>query len=34
MSVGGGYGTISEIAIAIKEGKRVASIKPPVVVKV
>jgi len=33
ISVGGGYGTISEIAIALKEGKKVASIEPPVVVK-
>uniref|UniRef100_A0A7C3RC33 TIGR00725 family protein n=2 Tax=Archaeoglobus fulgidus TaxID=2234 RepID=A0A7C3RC33_ARCFL len=33
ISVGGGYGTISEIAIALKEGKRVASIKPPVILK-
>lgn len=33
ISVGGGYGTISEIAIALKEGKRVASIKPPVVME-
>ncbi len=33
VSVGGGYGTISEIAIALKEGKRVASIRPPVVIR-
>jgi len=33
ISVGGGYGTISEIAIALKEGKRVASIKPPVILR-
>jgi uncharacterized protein (TIGR00725 family) len=33
ISVGGGYGTISEIAIALKEGKRVASLKPPVVIE-
>ncbi|MET1123894.1 MAG: TIGR00725 family protein [Archaeoglobaceae archaeon] len=33
VSVGGGYGTISEIAIALKEGKIVASLKPPVVLK-
>lgn len=33
ISVGGGYGTISEIAIALKEGKRVASIKPPVIIE-
>lgn len=33
ISVGGGYGTISEIAIALKEGKKVASIKPPVVIE-
>ncbi len=33
ISVGGEYGTISEIAIALKVGKRVASLKPPVVLK-
>ncbi len=33
ISVGGGYGTISEIAIALKEGKRVASLRPPVVME-
>jgi len=33
ISVGGGYGTISEIAIALKEGKRVASIRPPVIME-
>ncbi len=33
VSVGGGYGTISEISIALKEGKRVASLKPPVVLE-
>ena len=33
ISVGGGYGTVSEIAIALKEGKRVASINPPVVME-
>lgn len=33
VSVGGGYGTISEIAIALKEGKRVASIRPPVIME-
>ncbi|WP_202320322.1 TIGR00725 family protein [Archaeoglobus neptunius] len=32
ISVGGGYGTISEIAIALKEGKKVASLYPPVVI--
>ncbi len=32
ISIGGGYGTISEIAIALKEGKKVASIKPPIVI--
>ncbi|MEM0203590.1 MAG: TIGR00725 family protein [Archaeoglobaceae archaeon] len=32
ISVGGEYGTISEIAIALKEGKPVASIKPKVVI--
>ncbi len=33
ISVGGEFGTISEIAIALKEGKPVASIRPPVVLK-
>lgn len=33
ISVGGEYGTISELAIALKEGKRVASLKPPVILK-
>jgi len=33
ISVGGEYGTISEIAIALKEGKSVASLKPPVLLK-
>ncbi len=33
ISVGGGYGTISEIAIALKEGKRVASLRPPVLME-
>ncbi len=30
IAVGGGYGTISEMAIALKEGKRVVAINPPV----
>ena len=30
IAVGGEYGTISEMAIALKEGKRVVAIKPPV----
>lgn len=29
ISIGGGYGTISEIAIALKEGKKVVAIDPP-----
>jgi len=33
ISVGGEYGTISEIAIALKEKKKVASIEPPVILK-
>jgi hypothetical protein len=33
ISIGGEYGTISEIAIALKEGKRVASLKPPIIMK-
>lgn len=33
ISVGGEYGTISEIAIALKEGKPVASIKPKVLIE-
>jgi len=33
ISVGGEYGTISEIAIALKEGKKVASLEPPVILK-
>lgn len=33
ISVGGEYGTISEIAIALKEGKSVASIRPWVSIK-
>ncbi|MEM0022787.1 MAG: TIGR00725 family protein [Archaeoglobaceae archaeon] len=33
ISIGGEYGTISEIAIALKEGKPVASIKPKVVIE-
>lgn len=33
ISVGGEYGTISEIAIALKEGKKVASLKPPMIIK-
>ncbi len=30
IAIGGGYGTISEMAIALKEGKRVVGIKTPV----
>jgi hypothetical protein len=30
VAVGGGYGTISEIAIALKEGKRVVAINPEI----
>ncbi len=30
IAVGGGYGTISEMAIALKEGKRVVAYKPSV----
>ncbi len=30
IAVGGGYGTISEMAIALKEGKRVVGIKTPI----
>jgi hypothetical protein len=33
ISVGGEYGTVSEIAIALKEGKKVASIDPPVILQ-
>ncbi len=31
IAVGGGYGTVSEMAIALKEGRRVVAIEPPVV---
>jgi len=31
IAIGGEYGTISEIAIALKEGKRVVAIEPPVI---
>lgn len=31
IAVGGGYGTVSEMAIALKVGKKVVAIKPPVV---
>ncbi|AEA47681.1 TIGR00725 family protein [Archaeoglobus veneficus] len=31
IAIGGEYGTISEMAIALKEGKRVVAIQPPVV---
>ncbi len=31
ISLGGGYGTISEIALALKNGKKVISIKPPII---
>ncbi len=30
VSIGGGYGTVSEISIALKEGKKVVAINPPV----
>ncbi len=30
IAVGGGYGTVSEISIALKEGKKVVAIDPPV----
>ncbi|MCX8189583.1 MAG: TIGR00725 family protein [Nitrososphaeria archaeon] len=33
VSVAGEYGTISELSIALKEGKRVASLRPPVILK-
>ncbi|NHW23300.1 MAG: TIGR00725 family protein [Archaeoglobales archaeon] len=33
ISVGGEFGTISEIAVALKEGKPVASLRPPVVLR-
>ncbi len=33
ISIGGEFGTISEIAIALKEGKPVAALRPPVVLK-
>jgi len=33
IAVGGSYGTISEMAIALKEGKKVVAVKPPVVLK-
>ncbi len=31
ISIGGGYGTISEMSIALKIGKRVIAINPPVI---
>ena len=31
LAVGGGYGTVSEMAIALKVGKKVVAINPPVV---
>ncbi len=31
ISVGGGYGTVSEMAIALKTGRKVVAIKPPVI---
>jgi len=31
IAVGGGYGTVSEMAIALKVGKKVVAINPPVV---
>ncbi len=31
IAIGGGYGTISEMAIALKENKKVVAYKPPVV---
>uniref|UniRef100_A0A7J2TKA8 TIGR00725 family protein n=1 Tax=Archaeoglobus fulgidus TaxID=2234 RepID=A0A7J2TKA8_ARCFL len=33
ISIGGEYGTISEIAIALKEGKPVASLRPSILIK-
>ncbi len=33
IAVGGEYGTISEIAIALKEKKKVAAIEPPIILK-
>ncbi|MCS7119159.1 MAG: TIGR00725 family protein [Archaeoglobaceae archaeon] len=33
ISIAGEYGTISEIAIALREGKPLASLKPPVILK-
>ncbi len=31
IAIGGSYGTLSEISIALKEGKRVIAYKPPVI---
>ncbi len=33
IAVGGGYGTVSEMAIALKEGKRVVAYKPAVMLE-
>lgn len=33
IAIGGGFGTISEIAIALKEGKKVVAYKPPVLLE-
>lgn len=33
ISIGGGYGTISEVAIALKEGKKVIALKPPILLQ-
>jgi len=33
IAIGGGYGTISEMAIAVKENKRVVAYKPQVILK-
>ena len=33
IAIGGGFGTLSEIAVALKEGKRVVAYKPPVLLE-
>ncbi len=33
IAVGGSYGTISEMAIALKEGKKVVAVRPPVIIE-
>lgn len=33
IAIGGGFGTISEMAIALKEGKKVVAYKPPVLLE-